>query len=246
MIYIIRCLNYFKVGVASDLNHRLSQIQTSCPVKIDVVATLINSSKKEDYRIEKIIHTKYKIYNSCGEWFLLSKCMLNTIVKEYGFKKSANIELFSTVSQKMDESEYSLDRMLQIVNSRVLKLEELYDERLSYIGMSIQTLVLDAIKSSDEAGAPDYNSKDLGLFSLISQEYDARKLKLMSFSELKKLSNKTSFLINYMQLGSIQKTCSLLGISRSRLYDWINNDSMFKVRLSQFRVLYNYSIHKTV
>ena len=65
MIYFIKQGDYVKIGYTTLFKKRLNQLQTSSPVKLEVLA-LIKGDRVE----EKNYHNAFKHINSNGEWFL--------------------------------------------------------------------------------------------------------------------------------------------------------------------------------
>lgn len=64
MIYFIKQDNYVKIGYTNRFKKRLSQLQTSSPVKLEVIG-LIKGEKCD----EKNYHDAFKHICSNGEWF---------------------------------------------------------------------------------------------------------------------------------------------------------------------------------
>ena len=64
-IYFIGCNNgYIKIGFASDLKRRLSELQTGSPYKLEVIAVFPGTTEHETK-----IHRKLKSVRHRGEWF---------------------------------------------------------------------------------------------------------------------------------------------------------------------------------
>lgn len=64
--------NHYKVGIASNVNSRVSGIQTSNPVHIDVVATkLVNDAEQVESNIHKALK-EMRIEGGGTEWFQLT------------------------------------------------------------------------------------------------------------------------------------------------------------------------------
>ena len=67
-LYIIRCQDYFKIGVANDVETRLAQLSTGnpYPLEVEVIYQFENAEV-----VERAIHQKYKTKRVRGEWFNL-------------------------------------------------------------------------------------------------------------------------------------------------------------------------------
>lgn len=109
-VYIIQCLDYFKVGISKDISKRMIALQTSNPVKLKLIAYL---DSKESASIEKEIHKDYSNYNSSGEWFKLTPVIIRQIIKKYGF-------IVEATPSKID---YSKNKLLDDYIKRVERSE---------------------------------------------------------------------------------------------------------------------------
>jgi len=72
----------FKVGFTSgNVFKRMKSIQTGCPYKLSVYAT-VNGNQST----EREIHQRFNDYKLNGEWFRLPKSSLDILLSEYGYK----------------------------------------------------------------------------------------------------------------------------------------------------------------
>lgn len=73
-IYIIKAEKHVKIGIADDIKNRLRQIQSTCPIKLEI----INFWKISNvYYYENLLHKRYKQYRVHGEWFVLPEKDIN-------------------------------------------------------------------------------------------------------------------------------------------------------------------------
>jgi len=77
-LYIIRAksphkTNLVKIGVSTNIEKRLKQIQTSCPYKIELFE---KANVKDAFGHERALHNQYKKFKLKGEWFLLPDWIL--------------------------------------------------------------------------------------------------------------------------------------------------------------------------
>lgn len=65
-IYVIGNLNFglIKIGFSKNPERRKKGIQTGCPFEVSVLVTF-----EGDKKTEKMLHHKYRKYNTSGEWF---------------------------------------------------------------------------------------------------------------------------------------------------------------------------------
>jgi Meiotically Up-regulated Gene 113 (MUG113) protein len=68
-LYIIRCHEFTKIGIAGNVKNRLKTLQTGNPYRLE----LIDSFEFDDVlRVESILHRKYDHAWVIGEWFKLT------------------------------------------------------------------------------------------------------------------------------------------------------------------------------
>ena len=65
-IYIIGCHDFVKVGISSDANWRLTQLQVGCPYELRLLARFTTQHATRD---EARLHALWKRYELRGEWF---------------------------------------------------------------------------------------------------------------------------------------------------------------------------------
>lgn len=76
-VYVFECNGLYKIGVTSNVNRRLKQLQTGNGFKITEVASYEFFSMA--HCIERDLHSKFKECNTLGEWFNLSEFELGTL-----------------------------------------------------------------------------------------------------------------------------------------------------------------------
>lgn len=67
-LYIIKCQEFHKIGVANDVENRLAQLSTGNPYPLEV-QTIYEFENAEP--VERAIHQRYKSARQRGEWFTL-------------------------------------------------------------------------------------------------------------------------------------------------------------------------------
>lgn len=67
-LYIIKCQEFHKIGVANDVESRLAQLSTGNPYPLEV-QTIYEFENAEP--VERAIHQRYKSARQRGEWFTL-------------------------------------------------------------------------------------------------------------------------------------------------------------------------------
>lgn len=76
LIYLIKAGDYTKIGIASDIDKRVRQLQTGNPLPLEVIFTCNVDNAKD---IESKLHIKYYKVRMVGEWFKLSDADIEEI-----------------------------------------------------------------------------------------------------------------------------------------------------------------------
>lgn len=74
-VYLITDGEYVKVGIAKNVQNRRNELQTSNPKTLRIAATI----EYGGIELEHKLHTKYAKYHARGEWFKLSKEIIEDI-----------------------------------------------------------------------------------------------------------------------------------------------------------------------
>lgn len=113
MIYLISHENQFlKIGYTKNINKRLNQLQTSSPVKLEVLH-LIDGN----INLEKELHVLFKDLRVNGEWFNFDTSILQYFVDkkcllwEYGFTTEEKIPIIGLVKYHRISNNMSLDTL---------------------------------------------------------------------------------------------------------------------------------------
>lgn len=69
-LYVLKCGEFYKIGVSNWVEKRVKQIQNGNPYKVEVI---IKYHYENSYYLEKLFHQKFFRKNTGGEWFKLSK-----------------------------------------------------------------------------------------------------------------------------------------------------------------------------
>lgn len=68
-IYSMYAGNYIKIGITSNINSRIKQVQTGCPISIHKVIYKKALNRSEALKSEKNLHLLFSENNTFGEWF---------------------------------------------------------------------------------------------------------------------------------------------------------------------------------
>lgn len=77
-IYIVKCNEYYKIGIADKPTDRFYQLQNGNPYKLELIATY-EIARKHIKRLEDRFHRAFQKWNIRGEWFLLSDGQLSVV-----------------------------------------------------------------------------------------------------------------------------------------------------------------------
>ena len=127
MIYFIKQEGYIKIGYTTLFKKRLTQLQTSSPVKLEVLA-LIKGEKTD----EKKYHDTFKHINSNGEWFYYNDEIISfidsldiSLMWKYGLSenKTSPIGLIKQTRLEKNLSLEELGEKLGITKQGVMDME---------------------------------------------------------------------------------------------------------------------------
>lgn len=68
-LYLIKCQQFYKIGIANDVQNRLAQLSTGNPFDLEVLAVYGFESANA---VEAAIHQRYSAVRKRGEWFCLN------------------------------------------------------------------------------------------------------------------------------------------------------------------------------
>lgn len=110
MIYFISHTEYIKIGYTSDIARRLTELQTSCPIKMSVLA-LIEGEMSD----EIALHDKFSHLSSHGEWFHYSaeiddfiNKLDRSLIWKYGLEPDDHVQVPNIIKKCRLESNMSI------------------------------------------------------------------------------------------------------------------------------------------
>ena len=68
-LYLLKCQQYFKIGIANDISRRMCEMQVGNPFPISREASLCFASKDAALTAEKSLHGLFSKSAVSGEWF---------------------------------------------------------------------------------------------------------------------------------------------------------------------------------
>ena len=91
-VYFITDGDYIKIGVANNLENRLSALQTSNAKELKILFSIPMKDKESAYALELFLHNTYKSKNVRGEWFDILYYIDKTAFDAYfGYKNKIGV-----------------------------------------------------------------------------------------------------------------------------------------------------------
>lgn len=169
-VYIIKCLDYYKIGYATNVSSRLSQLQTGNPFSLKLIVKIESCNAEE---LEKEIHSRFADYLIRGEWFSLNNDLIMDLCWEYNVNPLVSLDQLNSEKEKRESLE-EIKKVQEAYNAHIKnhyvqeekvallveywnKKIELYDKELNDSGIrSIKNLLKkfsfeDVIKAMDGA-----------------------------------------------------------------------------------------------
>lgn len=73
VVYFMSTADYMKIGISKNLDSRIKQVQTGCPIQLRRVEYVVVENRDIALSLEKMLHNEFKDLNTFGEWFYLIK-----------------------------------------------------------------------------------------------------------------------------------------------------------------------------
>jgi hypothetical protein len=68
-LYIVRCNDLYKIGIATDIDSRLASLQTGNPYPLEVEQCFEFANSTS---VEQVLHQRFSAKRKLGEWFSLT------------------------------------------------------------------------------------------------------------------------------------------------------------------------------
>ena len=72
IIYVIKCSEFYKIGITKNMGHRISNMRSNNPFEFEVILARMCNSKTRALRIESVAHSRLSKWSQSGEWFHIS------------------------------------------------------------------------------------------------------------------------------------------------------------------------------
>jgi hypothetical protein len=152
-VYVLTDGRYFKIGYTKNIKKRISQLQTSCPVKIELKYCKKFLDKRAAKRAERSAHKTFKKNRLSGEWFDVDL----EKIKQYLISISKDGISPERISQKARRNEEKLKSKNRQINKSV---EEIINSEEDFICINKQNLLA---LLTNGAGLPRWKCENLGM-----------------------------------------------------------------------------------
>ncbi|MCP4325189.1 MAG: GIY-YIG nuclease family protein [Alteromonadales bacterium] len=124
-----------KIGVTSDIESRVSSLQTGNPYQLDCKAFIPCSNKEQAYRLESFFHRQFRKSRMIGEWFKLYRFDLKKLLDRFSSIETIPLKKqgFNIVKQA-NKRNRRLERENSELKIQIIDLEEQVEE-LTQINM---------------------------------------------------------------------------------------------------------------
>jgi len=123
--------DFLKIGVTSDIDRRMKEIQTGCPLPLKLECIIPTSSKSAAYLLESQLHNKFNQFMTCGEWFVKGDVYRNidmkNIIKQTNKRQPDQQKRSSLVRARNRNTELRIDAKKK--NKKMAKVND-YNSRL--------------------------------------------------------------------------------------------------------------------
>jgi hypothetical protein len=83
-VYFLRCRDFVKIGCASNVRHRATNIAISLPYDLEPLGSIVTADRKSAFALEKALHGRFRALRHRGEWFRYSDTIRDFIAVHAG------------------------------------------------------------------------------------------------------------------------------------------------------------------
>jgi len=139
-VYFIYCSDQenspVKIGVTSDIDNRISNLQTGNPYVLKCKALIPCKDKAQAYNLESYLHHRFKKKRMVGEWFRLYEVNLKAILDDFSNSRSVPLikQGFNIVKKASKEIKLLKKKNKELtlrVESLEDQMEEMYQSQLA-------------------------------------------------------------------------------------------------------------------
>lgn len=132
-VYFIYCgdkeSSPVKVGVTSDIERRVSSLQTGNPYQLICKAFIPCDSKEQSYRLESFFHRQFRKNRMVGEWFRLHHVDMKMLLKRFNGRESMPIKNQGlNIVKQVKKKNRKIERENIELKLQIIDLEEQVEE----------------------------------------------------------------------------------------------------------------------
>ena len=106
-VYLVKAGEFYKIGIADDINERVKRLQSGCPHKIEIINSWNVSSAS---RHESYLHNSFSMKCTSGEWFSLSSDDILFVNNYMGTVSEPSRNPHGTLLPELNRTEKELKR----------------------------------------------------------------------------------------------------------------------------------------
>lgn len=121
VVYFMSTADHMKIGISKNLDSRIKQVQTGCPIQLRRVEYVVVENRDIALSLEKMLHNEFRDLNTFGEWFyliedcnigrrrksILSKFNINKIETLFDLKKDFYNERSGIIFDEINKIHFS-------------------------------------------------------------------------------------------------------------------------------------------
>lgn len=119
-VYVIECRSTrpypVKIGVASNPSKRVIELQTGCPYRLRVIASIPFPTRAAAYDFEQFVHSGNKKAAIGGEWFKSKRLDLNRSIRAWN--SFCDSKIIATKDDEKENSQFGRKRDSEVDSLR--------------------------------------------------------------------------------------------------------------------------------
>ncbi len=132
-VYFIYCGDHknapVKIGVTSDIENRVSALQTGNPYQLECKAFIPCANKDQAYRLESFFHRQFRKSRMIGEWFKLYRFNLKALMDRFSSIESTPLKKQGVnIVKQANKRSRKLERENHELKVQIIDIEEQVEE----------------------------------------------------------------------------------------------------------------------
>ncbi len=132
-VYFIYCGDHknapVKIGVTSDIENRVSALQTGNPYQLECKAFIPCANKDQAYRLESFFHRQFRKSRMIGEWFKLYRFNLKVLMDKFSSIETTPLKKQGVnIVKQANKRSRELERENHELKVQIIDLEDQVEE----------------------------------------------------------------------------------------------------------------------